>query len=248
MIPTLNEIGNLPNLVEGLDRLLLGNPDLKIAEVIIVDDGSSDGTLEYISRLSSSAKPYSLVLISRAKKGGSGSAEIVGIQRATTRYVLKMDADGQHPLSMIPAMIGRISDHTDVVIGSRYVPGGSNQWPAIRGLISRLATAAAYILIPEVRHIRDPLSGFYVVRRTSTNGLDPRKSKYKALLHIMAANHSLSVIEIPFVMTGRTAGESKIVGVSGEYIFAYTVELLGYMRLASKLRLSRRHAPRERAR
>lgn len=236
MIPTLNEIDALPRLLQSLDQTIAENPHLAIDELVFVDDGSTDGTLDFLSSLEGSGRPYRVVVISRKLKGGSGGAEIVGIGRASSDWVLKMDSDGQHPAEFIPALAQEARADLDLVIGSRYTVGGGNQWPAIRGLISRMATAFAHLLLPESRGISDPLSGFYMARRSLVSGLDSQRTRYKALLHILAARGRVRFREVPFTMAGRKSGSSKIVGTSGQYILRFTIELLGYARISSQRR------------
>ncbi len=238
VIPTLNEAEVLPGLIHDLDHVLANNSHLNVTELIFVDDCSTDGTIDIIENLKKNARPYAVHLLQRNRKLGSGSAEIEGAQNASNELVLKMDGDGQHPPRTIPTLAEAITDDIDIVIASRYVPGGQNKWPAVRGLISRIATSAAHALLPTSKKISDPLSGFYIVRRRLTTRLDPRITHYKAVLHIVACNPSVRVIEVPFIMFERKAGRSKIVGVSMDYVINFTIELLAYAKFTSKSEVS----------
>ncbi len=235
VIPTLNEARALPTLVSALNQTLTENPDVRIDKLIVVDDGSTDGTLEFVHYLELNPPGYSVSLVARVGSRGCGSAEIEGIKRASTSWILKMDADGQHPVEAIPSMVRALRDDLDVVIASRYVLGGGTRWPATRGLISRLATLLAHTSLQESRPIHDPLSGFYLTRRSLAAGLNPQLSYYKGLLHLIAASNNIRFLEIPFVMSERRTGSSKIVGTSADYILHFVIELLRYIKLSSRL-------------
>ena len=239
VIPTLNEVGALPSLINALDRMLSANRDLNVTELVFVDDGSFDGTLNFISSLRQKATGYSVVVLSRTGVGGSGSAELEGIQKASNELVLKMDGDGQHSVDFVPALMREVTDDVSIVIASRYMRDSENRWPPIRGLISRVATSAAHVFVPESRRIRDPLSGFYIVRRQLAEHLDPQRCRYKAVLCMIAGNVAVQFREVPFVMLDRKVGKSKIVGTSLDYIVNFSIELLRYSKMAANRRHSR---------
>ncbi len=234
VLPTLNEVGSLPAVVSGIDRTLSANPGTAVSELLFVDDGSSDGTLEYLDDLQFRRAPYSVRVIRRDRPMGSASAEAVGIRAAANPIVVKMDADGQHPPALLPTMIRSLTDDVDMVIASRYIPGGANSWSAVRGLISRVAKLLSQIVLPSARGVRDPISGYFVVRKPLAANLDSRRATYKLLLYLLALNPSARVKEIPVVMTSRCAGESKIVSLSPRFIIRYCGELLSYRRASQR--------------
>ena len=242
VVPTLNEAKTLPHLLEDLDRMLARAPGLTLSEAIIVDDGSTDGTLEAASAWSAPLHRFPVRVIRRPERHGPASAELEGIQAATTEWVVKLDADGQHPVDFIPSLMDRSGPGIDIVVASRYVPGGGTNWSPIRGVISRSARFMAQILMPSARRWGDPISGFFAVRRSITTQLDLRAPRYKLLLYILAANPAARVREVPFVMQDREAGSSKIVGTSLNYVVNFLFELAGYWRVSRRTRSTRPRA------
>jgi dolichol-phosphate mannosyltransferase len=232
VIPTLDEIGSLPGVINSIDDLLLERPDLRVTELVIVDDGSIDGTRAYVRELVSTDHSFSVRPVFRDTRRGSADAELEGFKHATNEFVVKLDADGQHPVASIAKFVDLLSEDVDLVIGSRYVEGGGSAWAPIRGVISRLARQLARILISKSREAQDPISGFFLARRQAVIHLDPRLSRYKLLLHILAANPNLRLKEVPIMMGDRTSGSSKIVGASLDYVVKFLIELLGYWRLS----------------
>jgi glycosyltransferase involved in cell wall biosynthesis len=236
VIPTLNEVDSLPRLISALDRLLQSDPCLGVNELVFVDDGSTDGTVEFISQLGVRATLYSVRLISRRIRHGPAHAELAGIKQSANEFVLKLDGDGQHDVEYLPRLIRNLDSHTELVVASRYVAGGNNAWPPIRGFISRVARFMSQILISNARQLRDPVSGFFAVKRSLVMDLDASLPRYKLLLHILAANPRIRTKEIPITMGHRCAGESKIVGPSLSYVTNFTIELVGCWKVSMKIR------------
>ncbi len=203
VIPTLNERGSLPELFRGLvsvsDRLA---PDATL-EVIVVDDGSMDGTPE-IAR--SASVPFAVRVIERNERG-LATAVLRGFDEATGDVLGVMDADLSHPTEAIPSMIERLHDH-DLVMGSRNIAGGTvEEWPWYRVLASQSATA---LVRPLGVRASDPMSGFFFLHRRVLDGVRCSPIGYKILLEILVKGKAKRVAEVPYVFRNREVGKSKM--------------------------------------
>ncbi len=209
VIPTMNEAGNIEELVTRIERAGAGT----IREVVFVDD-STDGTPEVISGIARRSQlPVSLIHRPPDRRGdGLGGAVAEGIRAATGDWVCVMDADLQHPPELIPSLL-ECARHTgaEIVVASRYAHSeGAISLDSARLVASRLCTIAARILFPRrLRSLTDPLSGYFLVRRevVDPDGLRPRG--FKILLEILLRSPHLRVAEIPFRFQRRHAGQSK---------------------------------------
>lgn len=202
VIPTLNEAENIDPLLTRLFSLDLD----KGFEVIIVDDGSTDGTQNKV-RAWETRQPVRLVE-RRGKPDLTGSV-LDGVALANSDVIVVMDADLSHPPERLPALTAPVLEGThDVAIGSRYVPGGSTEgWPVHRQWLSRLGGWLARPLCD----VNDATSGFFAFRRELASTIAQRARGYKILLElIMASQGKLRVIEVPIRFTDRTLGESKL--------------------------------------
>ena len=205
VIPTYNEQETLPTLMEGL-RTVLGNYEL---ETIIVDDSSPDGTGKVAEQLS---RKYSKVkVIHREGKKGLASAVIEGFNYASEDILGVMDADMQHPPENICRMLKEIENGADIVIASRYVKGGGLEgWSEGRKVISKVASLLARVIFPKIRDIRDPVSGFFLLKRAALEGANLNCVGFKILLEILAKGTYNKVVEVPYVFRKRTKGKSKL--------------------------------------
>jgi Glycosyl transferase family 2 len=237
VIPVLNEITTLPRLVACLDQYCEQNPSISFNEVIFVDDGSTDGTLDFLSALSNRGKKYTVRLLLRGTRHGPASAELAGCKVASNEWILKMDADGQHLIELLPALASCRRTDTDLVVASRYIEGGGNRWEPRRGVISRSARFLAYVLVPRSRKVADPVSGFLFLRRGLVSQLKEEVPWYKLLLYILSVHDDLRIGEVPFVMGDRVAGESKVADRSARYIVRYLLELVTYWRVSHESKL-----------
>ena len=224
IVPTYNERAGLERLVSAVVSVF---SDHRIAgEMVIVDDNSPDGTGELADRL---AARYPIDVVHRERKMGLGSAVLAGFERARGEVLGVMDADLSHPPAVLPAMLAALRTlDADMVVGSRYVPGGGSlNWPWRRRIMSRLAGLLARPVTP----IRDATSGLFLVRRRAVEGVRISATGFKICLELLSRARIASVAEIPFVFADRSAGESKM----------STGEALGYL---VQLRDSVRSAPR----
>ncbi|MBW2163742.1 MAG: polyprenol monophosphomannose synthase, partial [Deltaproteobacteria bacterium] len=203
IIPTLNESENIDSLLE---RILFHEPCLHLdKEIIVVDDGSTDDTRRRVQRWQ---EKYPVKLLARDGKQGLASAVIDGAKEARGDIVVVMDADFSHPPEKIPELIQPIKDGThDMVIGSRYVQGGSTEeWCFTRTMTSRIANFLAWPLTD----ISDPMSGFFAVNRKRLEEIKNDVPGFKIALELLArGGDSMRVAEIPIRFRDRQKGKSK---------------------------------------
>lgn len=201
VLPTYNEAGNLPALVHRIERLGLNS------EIIVVDDGSKDGTAEVARALM--IEYGNIKLIEREGKQGIDTAVRDAAAVASADYIAVMDSDLQHPPEMLPVMLGEARSGKDIVVASRYVTGSANRMGLMRRLVSRAATSAVHFLVPQAKNIRDPLSGFFLFYRKAVSLEEATHGSYKILLEIIARNR-VSAVEVPFSFGERYSGKSKL--------------------------------------
>jgi dolichol-phosphate mannosyltransferase len=211
VIPTLNEADNIEPL---LTRL--GGCQPRIDEIIFVDDGSTDGTCD---RVRTFARESAVRLIEReAPAFGLSGAIVAGAQAAAGDWLVVMDADLSHPPEKIGELLQPLlTGKADMVIGSRYVPGGSTPgWPLWRKLLSRLAAAGAH----PITGVHDSMSGFFAMPRKLLLELAPRASGFKIAFEALAqGGRNLRVVEIPILFRDRARGLSKM-SFAVAFIFA----------------------------
>jgi dolichol-phosphate mannosyltransferase len=208
VIPTYNERANLPVLVAGL--MNLGN-----VRALVVDDHSPDGTGEVADSLAD-AYPTRVSVMHRRGKKGFGRSYIDGIQQALSQpadVLCQMDADLSHDPRHLPDLIDATA-HADVVIGSRYVPGGAIvNWPVRRRILSRAANL--YIRAVTQLGVRDCTSGYRCWRRSAIAALPLERfisDGYSFLVEMLfvAARRGCRIAEVPITFVERREGESKV--------------------------------------
>lgn len=216
IIPTRNEEDNIAPLLEGISKTLAGRaPD---TEVIFIDDGSTDRTRENICAYSG---PLQIRLICRDEVTGLATAVLAGAKVARGELLVIMDADLSHPPERIPDLLLPLQNCSyDMAIGSRYVRGGAIPgWPLRRRLASWMATLPARLFT----EVRDPLAGFFAVRREEVLAINRPVAGFKIGLEILAsAGDRLRVTEIPITFVDRQQGQSKM-GIT--VFFAYLRQL-----------------------
>jgi dolichol-phosphate mannosyltransferase len=236
ILATLNEAANLPALLRGIEGSCTAPH-----EVIIVDDGSVDGTVEQIQSWASSHRDV-LPILNRTSSGLL-NAHLQGLSRAGGRYAIVMDSDLQHPPSLVGEIYDRLRTGYDLVVASRYAPGGSvGGRKPVRGVISRGATWITHLLLPQTKGLTDPLSGYFGMNLDSVKHNRDGHGGYKILLSILAANNGPRFCEIPYVFRERRNGGSKIVG-KGAFVPVFLRELLSDRRLAISARDTRMGGP-----
>lgn len=208
VVPTYNEIANLPLLVAGL----MEQPNVRL---LVVDDQSPDGTGDLADRLASEHAGRIRVL-HRTGHRGLGRSYVDGLKEALREpvdVICQMDADLSHDPVQIPALIAA-SDQHDVVIGSRYVPGGTIvNWPLRRRLLSRFANI--YVRGVTRLVVRDCTSGYRCWRREALASLPLDRltsDGYAFLVEMLyaAARRGCRLTEVPITFVERRRGESKL--------------------------------------
>lgn len=206
VVPTYNEAGNLPSLVEAIAAAMR---DTAIEwELLIVDDNSPDNTVEVCARLE--AKWPVRLLQPTGRERDLSLSVIDGIAAARYARILVMDADLSHPPQKIPAMLEMLEANPGAfVIGSRYVEGGSfdRDWSLWRFLNSHVATLIARPLV----RCSDPMSGFFLFERNYLGDLESlRPMGYKIGLELMVRGKFTSILEVPIAFRDREIGASKM--------------------------------------
>jgi dolichol-phosphate mannosyltransferase len=220
VIPTYNERDALPLLVA---RMAEVRRSLSL-ELVIVDDASPDGT-GAVADDAAKTSSIPITVVHRPQKTGLASAVLDGAAAARASVVTVMDSDLSHPPELLPALWQAIQNGADIAVASRYVPGGGvERWPPVRRLVSRVATFAARAGLG--LRVRDPLSGFFAVRRELLTRYRYRGLGYKLLVEILATHPDRPVAEIPYRFVDRQRGKSKL-GVG---------EILAFLRLLWYLR------------
>lgn len=205
-IPTLREAENIANVLDHVRKVL--DPLGIHYEILVVDDDSRDGTEEIVREIARQ-DPRVRLLIRRGEKGLSG-AVLYGWQNTNAGILGVMDADMQHPPELLPRLIASVLAGHDLVIGSRYTQGGSlRDWNPVRKLISAAAVWVTWPIQRSGLRAKDPMSGFFFVRRECVERIPFQKAGFKLLLEILVRAHIHSVEEIPFAFGLRYRGASK---------------------------------------
>jgi dolichol-phosphate mannosyltransferase len=227
VLATLNERENLAILLSEIATVLPEEP-----EIVIVDDGSVDGTRDLVRSM---ARRHSqIVYVFNDHPQTITRAHEQGIRASTAPLLIFMDSDLQHPPEVIPTMLERLDQGFDVVIASRYRPGGSTgtRSPA-RGLISRSAALLAKTWLRCVRHVSDPTSGFFGVRREALVPDNASPAGYYTLMFLLARMKRPRISEVPYTFRERATGQSKVLsGLS--FLRVYATQLLEVKRLESR--------------
>jgi dolichol-phosphate mannosyltransferase len=173
--------------------------------LIVVDDNSPDGTGVLADELATTRR---MIVIRRAGKLGLGTAVVAGFDRATAPIVGVMDADFSHPPAMVPTLLRAFRlTQADVVIGSRYVAGGSTpNWPRARRMMSRFGCFLAWPLTS----IRDPTSGFFLIHRELARSTTIKAGGFKICLELVIRGWPTRIVEVPIRFEDREQGESKM--------------------------------------
>ena len=227
-IPTLNESENIGPLIERLTSLL--DPVLGDRyELIVIDDDSSDRTWEIALALVS--RYPRLRVVRRQGEKGLGTAVVRAWQVARGEILAVMDADLQHPPEANLALIEEMNRGADLALASRHVEGGGlSDWSVLRRLLSRGAQLIGLLVLPGVLgRVTDPMSGFFMVRRSALEGVPLNPVGYKILIEVVARSRVRWIGEVGYVFRERTDGKSKVTAS----IYAQYLEHLVRLRLAT---------------
>jgi dolichol-phosphate mannosyltransferase len=212
VLPTYNEAENLERIVRtSLPELASATDD---HHILVVDDGSPDGTGEIADRLAAELAPVEV--LHRTAKEGLGRAYLAGFERALVSgadLVLEMDSDFSHDPRDVPRLIAASAD-ADLVLGSRYVPGGGvTDWGLFRRMLSRGGSWYARVILGVP--VRDLTGGFKCFHRRTLEGIDYRDTHadgygFQIEITYRAIKAGFRVKEIPIVFRDRTEGTSKM--------------------------------------
>lgn len=209
VIPTLNERENILLLIDRIERCGLEN-----YEIIVADENSPDGTADAVNAYAAAGHEHVRAILNDGIPGLSPSI-VKGFRAAEGEFLCCMDGDLQHDVTDLPGLLGEL-ETADFAIGSRYVTGGGfrEKWNPFRVLVSRTATLMARIILG-VR-VKDPMSGFFALRRTAFERVAPRLSPkgFKIMLELLyLLTHSPEpciVVEHGITFGLREHGQSKL--------------------------------------
>jgi dolichol-phosphate mannosyltransferase len=215
VLPTYNERDNIGPMLEALlaqARAIAGE-----LHVLVVDDESPDGTGDVVRTVQ---RDHANVHLSQGAKAGLGAAYVRGFRHALGELradvVMQMDADFSHDPRDVPRLVGALDAGADVVIGSRYVPGGAipDSWGTLRRLNSRWGNRVARYLVG-LHPVRDCTSGFRAIRASLLERLDLRRIRVQSYAFLVALLYEAKlagarIVETPIVFVDRTRGTSKL--------------------------------------
>jgi dolichol-phosphate mannosyltransferase len=208
-LPTYDERDNLEPMIRALENVLPAD-----ARVLVIDDASPDGTGAIADELAA-ALPW-LDVLHRGRKEGLGRAYVAGFRRALAdgaELVLEMDCDFSHDPADVPRLLAAAVEGADLVLGSRYVPGGRvRNWSLLRRAISRAASLYTRALLMP---IRDPTGGFKCFRREVLEAIDLDRVHgagyvFQIETTYRALQQGFRVVEVPIAFSERGAGRSKM--------------------------------------
>ncbi|MCK0174328.1 MULTISPECIES: polyprenol monophosphomannose synthase [Mycobacteriaceae] len=212
IIPTYNERENLPLIVRRVHDACPG------VHILVVDDGSPDGTGELADELALN-DPDRIHVMHRKSKDGLGAAYLAGFAWGMNRQysvLVEMDADGSHAPEQLHRLLDAIDGGADLVIGSRYVPGGAiRNWPRRRYALSKTANTYARVLLGV--GIRDITAGYRAYRREvleklDLSAVDSKGYCFQIDLTWRTINNGFTVVEVPITFSERELGQSKMSG------------------------------------
>ena len=204
VVPTYNEKETIISFLERVThQISKNNFD---AGIIVVDDGSPDGTAELITDFSKIHT--NVALLNRREKKGLASACVYGFSHTNSPILGVMDADLSHAPSALPYLLNQlVYNMCDIVVGSRYVPGGRIlNWPLSRYMQSKLACVVGSLLTS----IKDVTSGFFFFKREVIEGVQLDPLGFKICLEILVKGNYQTVMEVPYTFCDRISGKSKM--------------------------------------
>jgi dolichol-phosphate mannosyltransferase len=216
IIPTFNERENLPVILQRLHR---AHPD---AHVLVVDDSSPDGTGQLADELAEAdnkAYPERIHVLHRTTKDGLGAAYLAGFAWGLSRgysTLVEMDADGSHAPEQLYRLLEAVDAGADLVIGSRYVDGGTvRNWPWRRIALSKVANTYSRLLLGVGVH--DITAGYRAYRREvleklDLGAVDSKGYCFQIEMTWRTVSDGFVVVEVPITFTERALGVSKMSG------------------------------------
>jgi len=226
VVPTLNEAENITTV---LDRVTGAMSMIQVPwEVLVVDDDSDDSTGRKVLQYAESDRRVRL-LVRRSQRGLAGAVSY-GWAQTDADLLGVIDADLQHPPELLPTLINKVCEGFDVAVASRYLrPNSTQGWSLIRRVVSRLSIVATVRVQKSAVRVKDPMSGFFVLRRECIEGLSLQPTGFKVLLEILATGHVNSAVEVPFTFAPRHYGKSKANGMTALHYISLLYKLSRYV-------------------
>jgi dolichol-phosphate mannosyltransferase len=208
VVPTRNESHNLAELI-GLLTPAIASEVGDSYEIIVVDDDSPDKTWQVAAAMA--ASDSHVVALRRMDERGLATAVVRGWQAARGKLLGVIDADLQHPPEVTAQLIAAMRAGADLAVASREAEGGGvSDWSLLRLLISRGSRALGKLLLPGVLGlVSDPMTGFFVVRRTAIQDLLLAPCGYKILVEVLVRSRIQSIAEVGYVFRSRQRDQSK---------------------------------------
>jgi dolichol-phosphate mannosyltransferase len=209
VLPTYNESKNIREMVARLTTILDGAVEGGY-EIIVVDDDSPDRTWELAQSLTTQYPQ--LRVMRRQGERGLSTAVIRGWQAARGELLAVIDADLQHPPEITRELRNEITRGADLAVASRHVEGGGvSDWSVLRRILSRAAQVIGLVILPAVvGRVSDPMSGFFMFRRSAIEGIELNPLGYKILIEVLGRGKFRWIGEVPYVFKERVQGESKV--------------------------------------
>jgi dolichol-phosphate mannosyltransferase len=208
VVPTFNESHNLAELIKLLKPVIASKVGDSY-EIIVVDDDSPDETWQVAADLA--VKDSHVVALRRMEERGLATAVVRGWQAARGNLLGVIDADLQHPPEVTARLIAAMLEGADLAVASREAEGGgTSDWSLLRLLISKGSRALGKMLLPGVLGlVSDPMTGFFVIRRTAIQNVILAPCGYKILVELLVRARLKDIVEVGYVFRSRQRGESK---------------------------------------
>ena len=225
VIPTRNEAGNVRPLLSGICAAVPGSHK----EIIFVDD-SDDDTPDVLQKAIRESDCRAAVLrrSQLTRSGGLSTAVVRGFALAGGKYVCTMDADLQHPASAVPLMLAAARQTSaEVIFASRYTKGLTLKGfeDSGRFAVSAAARELARMALPAARLTSDPLSGFFLIRRSVVEGVRLQPMGYKILLEVLVRGRWNNIADVSYSFHSRNAGVSKSTMREGRLFLRHLAKL-----------------------
>jgi len=209
VLPTFNASKNILEMLTRLTRVL-DQAFPADYEIVVVDDDSPDRTWELAQTLTTQFPQ--LRVMRRQRERGLSTAVIRGWQASRGEILAVIDADLQHPPEIAVELCHEMGRGADLAVASRHVEGGGvSDWSILRRILSRAAQVLGLVILPGVvGRVSDPMSGFFMIRRTAIQGVTLNPLGYKILIEVLGRGKIRWIGEVPYVFQERVQGESKV--------------------------------------